>query len=35
LGVEVYSHAFLFSALDGHQWSASRPGRSDNVLIRM
>jgi hypothetical protein len=25
-GVEVYLHAFLPSALDGGQWSASRPG---------
>jgi hypothetical protein len=26
-GVEVYLHAFLTSALDGGQWSASRLGR--------
>jgi hypothetical protein len=26
-GVEVYLHAFLTSALDGSEWSASRPGR--------
>jgi hypothetical protein len=26
-GVEVYLHAFLNSALDGGEWSASRPGR--------
>jgi hypothetical protein len=26
-GVEVYLHAFLTSALDGGEWSASRPGR--------
>jgi hypothetical protein len=25
-GVEVYLHAFLTSALDGGEWSASRPG---------
>jgi hypothetical protein len=25
-GVEVYIHAFLTSALDGGEWSASRPG---------
>jgi hypothetical protein len=25
--VEVYLHAFLSSALDGGEWSASRPGR--------
>jgi hypothetical protein len=25
--VEVYFHAFLLSALDGGEWSASRPGR--------
>jgi hypothetical protein len=25
-GVEVYLHAFLTSALDGSEWSASRPG---------
>jgi hypothetical protein len=27
LGVEVYLHAFLTSALDGGEWSVSRPGR--------
>jgi hypothetical protein len=27
LGVEVQLHAFLTSALDGGDWSASRPGR--------
>jgi hypothetical protein len=27
-GVEVYLHAFLTSALEGGEWSASRPGRS-------
>jgi hypothetical protein len=26
-GVEVYIHVFLTSALDGGEWSASRPGR--------
>jgi hypothetical protein len=26
-GVEVWLHAFLTSALDGGEWSASRPGR--------
>jgi hypothetical protein len=26
-GVEVYFQAFLTSALDGGEWSASRPGR--------
>jgi hypothetical protein len=26
-GMEVYLHAFLTSALDGGQWSASRPSR--------
>jgi hypothetical protein len=26
-GVEVQLHAFLTSALDGGEWSASRPGR--------
>jgi hypothetical protein len=26
-GVEVYLHAYLNSALDGGEWSASRPGR--------
>jgi hypothetical protein len=26
-GVEVYLHAFLISALDGGEWSTSRPGR--------
>jgi hypothetical protein len=26
-GVEVYLHAFLTSAQDGGEWSASRPGR--------
>jgi hypothetical protein len=26
-GVEVLLHAFLTSALDGGEWSASRPGR--------
>jgi hypothetical protein len=26
-GMEVYIHAFLISALDGGEWSASRPGR--------
>jgi hypothetical protein len=26
-GVEVYLHAFLTSALDGGEWSASCPGR--------
>jgi len=26
-GVEVYPHAFLTSALDGGEWSASRRGR--------
>jgi len=26
-GVDVWLHAFLTSALDGGQWSASRPGR--------
>jgi hypothetical protein len=26
-GMEVYLHAFLTSALDGGEWSASRPGR--------
>jgi hypothetical protein len=25
-GVEVYLHAFLYSALDGGKWSASHPG---------
>jgi hypothetical protein len=25
-GVEVYLHTFLTSALDGGEWSASRPG---------
>jgi hypothetical protein len=25
-GVEVYLHAFLTSALDGGEWSTSRPG---------
>jgi len=24
--VDVYLHAFLISALDGGEWSASRPG---------
>jgi hypothetical protein len=26
-GAEVYLHAFLTSALDGGEWSSSRPGR--------
>jgi hypothetical protein len=26
-GMEVYLHHFLTSALDGGEWSASRPGR--------
>jgi hypothetical protein len=26
-GVEVYLHAFLISALDGGEWSASHSGR--------
>jgi hypothetical protein len=26
-GMEVYLHAFLTSALDGGEWSASRPSR--------
>jgi hypothetical protein len=26
-GVEIYLHTFLTSALDGREWSASRPGR--------
>jgi hypothetical protein len=26
-GMEVYIHEFLTSALDGSEWSASRPGR--------
>jgi hypothetical protein len=26
-GVEVQLHAFLNSALDGDEWSTSRPGR--------
>jgi hypothetical protein len=26
-GVELWLHAFLTSALDGGEWSASRPGR--------
>jgi hypothetical protein len=26
-GVEIYLHAFFTSALDGGEWSASRPGR--------
>jgi hypothetical protein len=26
-GVEVWLHEFLTSALDGGEWSASRPGR--------
>jgi hypothetical protein len=26
-GVEVYLHAFLTSALDGGEWSDSRPSR--------
>jgi hypothetical protein len=26
-GLEVYLHAFLISALDGDEWSASLPGR--------
>jgi hypothetical protein len=26
VGVEVYPHAFLNSALDGGEWSALRPG---------
>jgi len=26
VGMEVYEHAFLASALDGVEWSASRPG---------
>jgi len=26
-GVEIQPHAFFTSALDGSQWSASRPGR--------
>jgi len=26
-GVEIQLHAFLTSALDGGEWSASRPGR--------
>jgi len=26
-GVEVYLYAFLTSALDGDEWSASRPSR--------
>jgi hypothetical protein len=26
-GVEVYRHAFLTPALEGGEWSASRPGR--------
>jgi len=26
-GVEVQLHAFLTSALDGGEWSVSRPGR--------
>jgi hypothetical protein len=25
-GVEIYLHVFLTSALDGGEWSASRPG---------
>jgi hypothetical protein len=29
-GVEVYLHAFLISALDGGEWSASHPGRYTN-----
>jgi hypothetical protein len=28
-GVEVQLHAFLISALDGGEWSASRTGRFD------
>jgi hypothetical protein len=27
-GVDVYIHILLTSALDGGEWSASRPGRS-------
>jgi hypothetical protein len=27
LGVEVYLHTFLTSAIDGCEWSTSRPGR--------
>jgi hypothetical protein len=27
MGVEVYLHLFLTSALDGGEWSASRTGR--------
>jgi hypothetical protein len=26
-GVEVYFHTLLISALDGGEWSVSRPGR--------
>jgi hypothetical protein len=26
-GMDVYIHAFLYSALFGGEWSASRPGR--------
>jgi hypothetical protein len=26
-GVELYLHAFFFSALDGDEWSISRHGR--------
>jgi hypothetical protein len=26
VGVKVYLHAFLTSALDGNEWSASHPG---------
>jgi len=27
VGMEVYEHAFLASALDGGEWSVSRPSR--------
>jgi hypothetical protein len=26
-GVDIYIHIFLISALDGDEWSTSRPGR--------
>jgi hypothetical protein len=30
-GVDVWIHVFLFSTLDGHEWSASLPG-SPNAM---
>jgi hypothetical protein len=31
-GEEVQLHTFLTSALDGGEWSASRPGRSREIF---